>query len=219
MTSNSNLVAMSMLSVLLRDGTANVHRRAERTGIVSDLLKDRVSREGYQLYLRNLYEIYATLEQCCRCFDSAPWAGQFALPELYRAPSIASDLGQLGGDGWQTRLPVLDSAVVYRDRIEQLASDGSEAGLVAHIYVRYLGDLSGGQLLARRLVRHPELADRQLSFYRFEKISDLQAAKRRFRRALDEFGAVTPDPRQVVNEARLAFQYNIDLSCEAKERA
>lgn len=208
---------MSELSVSLRERTEGVHKRAERTGIIRDMLNDLVTRNGYQLYLRNLYEIYSTLEHCRQRPESVPTLGQFIPPELCRAHAIARDLGHLQEGDWQSEIPVLDSAIAYRDRIERLSRQSRNAELVAHAYVRYLGDLSGGQLLAQRLARYPGLAEEQMSFYKFERISDLQHAKLQFRQALDDFGAVTADPDLILNEAKHAFQLNIELSIAVKE--
>lgn len=208
---------MCELSASIRERTEHVHKRAERTGIIRDMLNNRVTLGGYQLYLRNLYEIYSTLELCGQRPESAATLGPFISPELCRAPAIANDLGHLQGRDWQRDIPVLASAIAYRDRIERLSRESSNAELVAHAYVRYLGDLSGGQLLVKRLGRYPGLAAEQMSFYKFERISDLQGAKRRFRQALDEFGTVTADPEQVLGEAKRAFELNIELSVEVKE--
>lgn len=41
----------------------------------------------------------------------------------------------------------------YVTRIAQLASSDEPAPLLAHAYVRYLGDLSGGQVIRRRVAK------------------------------------------------------------------
>lgn len=199
------------LSAALRRGTADDHRRAERTGVVYAMLKDTVSRDAYRLYLRNLHEVYAALERCLSLDVSVP--KQLALCKLFRASSIADDLHHLAGRDWRTELPVLDSAEAYRMRIEELSGSAATGGLIAHAYVRYLGDLSGGQILRKRLSRRPGLAARELSFYKFDEIDDLQAAKRRFRQALDDFGA-SRSQGPIVREAQRAFRHNIALSAE-----
>ena len=44
--------------------------------------------------------------------------------------------------------------------------------LIAHAYVRYLGDLSGGRIVGRILARSPGLGPEALSFYDFPGIAD-----------------------------------------------
>ena len=205
---------MTPLSIALRQGTAADHRRAERAGIVADMLRDSVTRAGYRLFLRNLHEVYVTLERSLSELRSLPEA--LRNTNLFRAPSIASDLKHLAGDGWHTKLPVLSSAREYCQRIETLSREKSSGGLAAHAYVRYLGDLSGGQLLAKRLARSPGLAPQELSFYQFDGIENAQIAKRMFRDALDELCGSALNQEKIVEEARRAFQHNIELSCDAK---
>ena len=204
---------MFRLSKALREKTARDHRRAEQTGIVQDILEGRVTALGYKIYLRNLYEVYEILEAALT--ESSVVPPELSAPALFRAPSIATDLRSLAGEQWNRVLPVLEAATEYRARIESVSCD--VGALVGHSYVRYLGDLSGGQLLASHLSRHLNLATQQLAFYRFDIIDDIPMAKRRFRRALDEFGTSIGQPRTVIAEAQRAFRLNIDLSCSVKQ--
>jgi hypothetical protein len=60
---------------------------------------------------------------------------------------------------------------IYLDHIRHLASSGSTApGLLAHSYVRYLGDLSGGQFIAAKIKRAYNLDHGHdgLRFYHFD---------------------------------------------------
>jgi len=210
---------MSSLSQTLRESTASIHERAERSGFVADMLTGRVSDAAYQLYLRNLYEIYFALERGWQDKDALPWSARLLRPELKRASAIASDLERLSGSDWRDRYPLLTSTIEYRERIEALIKEFRDAEVAAHLYVRYLGDLSGGQVLARRLAGRSALPEEALSFYRFDDISDTTAAKHQFRQSLDALGAATVDPGRAADEAQLAFQHNIDLSCEVRQWA
>lgn len=58
----------------------------------------------------------------------------------------------------------------YTARLRTLA-DTEPAALLAHAYVRYLGDLSGGQFIKRRIAKAYGLEDRAgLSFYDFKQL-------------------------------------------------
>ena len=61
----------------------------------------------------------------------------------------------------------------YTSRLRALASARDPAPLLAHAYVRYLGDLSGGQVIRRRVARAYGLEDdggAGVSFYEFAKL-------------------------------------------------
>ena len=67
----------------------------------------------------------------------------------------------------------------YTARLRQLASGGPEdvQRLLAHAYVRYLGDLSGGQFIKRQLAKVYELEDGEgLSFYEFKQLGGTGSA-------------------------------------------
>src|SRR5271167_815901 len=80
------------LSERLRTATAALHARAERSGIVAEILRGRVTRTGYALYLRNLLAAYAALEDGLRRHRAHRAVGRFLRPELERAGAIARDL-------------------------------------------------------------------------------------------------------------------------------
>lgn len=195
----------------MRAGTQDLHRRAERTGVVNDILRGRVSRQAYALLLRNLLPVYEHLEaglEACR--STAPARGA-ARRELYRAPSLRSDLRALAGEAWERSLPLLPSGESYARRVAA-AAQGDGASLIAHAYTRYFGDLSGGQILKRLLMRTPGLQSHELSFYEFPLIADIAIFKSRYRDAIDEDAAVLTDATHVVAEAAAAFELNIALS-------
>lgn len=81
----------------------------------------------------------------------------------------------------------------YVNAMEQ-ACEMEPALLVAHSYSRYLGDLSGGQILAKRLKKHvlglSETdgewdSDQGLAFYAFNNIGNQNAFKNEYRERLD----------------------------------
>ncbi|WP_250544226.1 biliverdin-producing heme oxygenase [Canibacter zhuwentaonis] len=51
------------------------------------------------------------------------------------------------------------------------------AGIVAHHYTRYLGDLSGGQMIAKRIRSQHGLESDSVAFYEFAELGDLNEFK------------------------------------------
>lgn len=192
--------------------TKTLHVEAERTGIIRDLLRGEASREGYALLLRNLLPAYQAMEQGLERHLRSPGIGVLAQYKLDRAPAIESDLVTLCGGRWSHDIPLLDAGDRYAQRIAR-AAEGDGSRLIAHAYTRYLGDLSGGQILQRLLGRSPGLQPAELTFYDFPRFSDLEALKADYRKALDHAGLVAADRHAVIEEAAIAFSLNIDLSC------
>jgi heme oxygenase (biliverdin-producing, ferredoxin) len=185
--------------------TKALHLEAERTGIIRDLLRGDASRDGYVLLLRNLLPAYQAMEHGLERHRGSTILKTLANYRLDRAPAIESDLAALCGTRWSDDIPLLPAGEIYARRITE-AAKGNGAKLIAHAYTRYLGDLSGGQILQRLLTRSLELRPAELSFYDFPGLSDLDALKADYRKALDQAGA-------------LAFLLNIDLSCAIQSMA
>jgi len=195
--------------------TKTLHVEAERTGIIRDMLRGEASREGYALLLRNLLPAYQAMEQGLERHLRSPGVGVLAQYRLDRAPAIESDLVALCGTDWSRDLPLLVAGDLYAQRIAK-AAEGDGSRLIAHAYTRYLGDLSGGQILQRLLTRTLQLRPCELSFYDFRPFPDLDALKLDYRNALDRAGALVRDGDAVVEEGAIAFALNIDLSCAVR---
>ena len=208
-------VALPSIVTALYLRTKTLHVEAERSGIIRDLLRGEATREGYLLLLRNLLPAYQAMEQGLAVHRDSPALGGLALYKLDRAPAIEADLVALCGAHWSQGIPLLAAGEFYAKRIAK-ATEGDGTRLIAHAYTRYLGDLSGGQILQRLLARSLELQPSELSFYDFARFSDLDALKANYRQAIDSAGALAPDPQAVIEEGAIAFSLNIDLSCAVK---
>lgn len=116
------------------------------------MLRRRIDRHAYALWLRNLFPVYRRLEQSLEPLHRASVVGRFAQPALFRTAALEADLMGLSGPDWSGRLALLPASRAYAERIEA-AGQGDGTRLIAHAYVRYLGDLSGGRILRRLLAR------------------------------------------------------------------
>lgn len=128
---------------------------------------------------------------------------------LSRAPHLASDIScllQCDEATWQSN-PAYTALLLsqpkplteYTKRLDTLASSSSpsdQALLLAHAYVRYLGDLSGGQVIKRRVAKayglDLETSD-GIRFYEFKNlegtgpgnIGDFKKIKEWYRKGMD----------------------------------
>jgi len=196
-------------------GTKALHAEAERSGIIRDLLRGDASRAGYILLQRNLLPAYQALERGLERHSHEPALTALAAYRLNRAPALAADLDALC-DGDFTAVPLLPAGEAYAQRIAACA-EGDGARLIAHAYTRYLGDLSGGQILKRLFAKSPGLQPSELSFYDFPDYPDLDVLKKDYRNAIDHAGTLASDPQRIVDEGSVAFTLNIELSCAVKQ--
>lgn len=127
----------------LKDLTQEQHRRAETRPFVKVLFKGDVDPKLYATYLKNQHLMYEVLEVC-----AMPHGLLCNFPEIRRAPAILEDFLELWGNdtAHPKILPVVDEYIKY---ILSIKDDAKR--LMAHIYVRHMGDLSGGQMIAKRV--------------------------------------------------------------------
>ncbi len=202
--------ASSGLAARLKDATRELHRQAERSGVMAELMQGRISRETYCLLLRNLQPIYAALEAGLDAHHPTdPNVQRLWRPELRRLAALEQDLDHLhAGVDWRLDLPVLGAAAEYAERLERLARTDPVL-LIPHAYLRYLGDLHGGQMLAR-IVRQGFGLQGELgtAFYAFgdEDAQLLERLKREFRAGLDGLVLTPAQQDAVVGEACEGFR-------------
>lgn len=189
----------------LRLETRDLHAAAERSGVMVELLQGRLPLHRYRAMLRNLHTIYAALERALDARRSDPRVAPLRFPDLYRAQSLASDLQDLAGPGANDDAVDEEAATAYAGRLAHIARCRSPA-LVAHAYVRYLGDLHGGQLLKRAVERAYGRDGGQIGtrFYEFGS-DDVQLLRHDFRLALASVPATPDESDLIVTEARWAY--------------
>lgn len=198
-------VATMTLSEQMRSGSADEHRSAESSGFMTALAQGQVNAAGYAAYLGRLLPVYQQLETVGAALASDPHVRQLHDPALSRAAAISDDLHHWGGEE-------VDSPAVhaYRTRIAESLTD--PVRYVAHHYTRYLGDLSGGQIIGRVLQRVFQLSDGQgTAYYRFERIDKVKPYKDDYRARLDALPLTADEQARVVEEVRVAFALNQGL--------
>lgn len=199
----------------LREATRALHHRAERTGVIADILRGEVTRSAYATLLRNLLPVYCALERGLEAHRPMPGVRLIVRPELYRAQAIEQDLAALGAG--IDRLALLPEGEEYALRIAEI-TDADPVRLIGHAYTRYLGDLSGGQVLRKLLARSLGLRSAALTLYDFPRIADLEGYKAGYRAALSR-AASEADAAAIVDEALAAFRITIALSCAIHDAA
>lgn len=181
------------------------------------LLAGRIERGVYCALLRNLFAIYEAMEETTPgpAGEPGPLAA-FDMAALRRRAALAADLDHLHGPGWREALALQPAAQAYAARVRQLARAGSCA-LVAHAYVRYLGDLHGGQLLKRRVTQALGLpGDAGVGFYEFGPVERVVMLRQGMRDVLGNLPLAAGETALIVEEARWAFLQHSSLFDQVK---
>lgn len=193
--------AVRPLSVAMKEGSMTEHAAAEHSPFVSELLAGQVNERGYADYLLRLRAVYGALESVIRIHSDDPLVAAVFDPALERLPAIDADLDHwLPGGAREVVSPAVDA---YRDRITDATWGGA---LVAHHYTRYLGDLSGGQIIGKILNRTFGLDGCGLAFYYFPVRA--KPFKDSYRARLDGLSLDADAMDRTVNEVRVAFGLN-----------
>jgi heme oxygenase len=194
----------------MKEGTKRVHAAAENTQFMLDLVKGKIPESEYASFLCQLYYVYEALEKHLERLPKQ-WK-HFDLEELRRVPAIVADLQHFGA---VTALADFHSPSTqqYVDHLEQLSRENPLL-LLSHAYTRYLGDLSGGQILAREIAKAYGLSEAGpgTAFYRFEELqTSLKHAKVQYRLSMDALELSTEQKDALVHEAKVAFVLNVAL--------
>ncbi|MFD3491281.1 heme oxygenase (biliverdin-producing) [Streptomyces sp. NPDC058690] len=210
--------ATTPFSTLIRTASHEQHTEAETSTFMSDLLGGRLGVVAYTRYTEQLWFVYRALEEGAETLRTDPVAGPFIQPELMRTAELERDLAHLRGADWRRGLEPLPATAAYADRVTECARTWS-AGYVAHHYTRYLGDLSGGQIIRDRAEKTWGFARKGdgVRFYVFEEIANPASFKRGYRELLDAVDADELERKRIVDECRRAFALNTAVFRELGE--
>jgi heme oxygenase len=199
----------SNLAAKLREGTKKSHTMAENTGFIACFLKGTVEKNSYRKLVANLYFVYSAMEEEMRKHQHHPVLSQVFFPELDRKSSLERDLSYYFGSNWKEQVAPSPATQDYVERIREISATDPEL-LVAHLYTRYLGDLSGGQILKKIAQNAMNLSDGQgTSFYEFDQIPDEKEFKNKYRQAMDSLPIDEAKADAIVAEANDAFGKNM----------
>ncbi|WP_255350853.1 MULTISPECIES: biliverdin-producing heme oxygenase [unclassified Leucobacter] len=200
-------------SVEIRSGSWSDHSDSEGAGFMEGIMRGRGTREDYVALAVQHYFMYEALEESAAKFEQDARFAGFHSDDLERMAALEEDLEFLVGDDWRERIEPTPATAAYAARIREIADEGWLPGLVAHHYTRYLGDLSGGQMIARRVGKQFGFEHAGISFYDFSSLGDLAEFKDRYRAELDALGETLDQAERdrVLAEVRTAYRFNTDV--------
>ncbi|MFI6943090.1 heme oxygenase (biliverdin-producing) [Streptomyces sp. NPDC050418] len=202
--------APTPFSTVIRTASHEQHTEAETSTFMSDLLGGRLGVDAYTRYTEQLWFVYRALEDAAAALAKDPVAGPFIQAELLRTAALERDLTHLhGGEDWRETLRPLPATAAYAARVAECARTWP-AGYVAHHYTRYLGDLSGGQIIRDKAEKTWGFSRKGdgVRFYVFEEIANPAAFKRHYRELLDALAVDDLEKQRVIDECKRAFALN-----------
>ncbi|GAB2557767.1 biliverdin-producing heme oxygenase [Leucobacter ruminantium] len=197
-------------SRVLREGSWSDHSDSEGATFMEDIMRGRGSLADYVDLVAQHYFMYEALEEAAAKVADDPAFTGFHSEALVRLPALEADLAHLIGPDWRERISAVPATEAYAARMREVGDEGWVAGVVAHHYTRYLGDLSGGQFIAKRVARQHELQHEGIAFYDFSELGSLTEFKDGYRAELDRLGASLSAEEQarMLDEVRAAYAFN-----------
>tara|TARA_B100001996_G_scaffold194217_1_gene148709 strand:+ start:214 stop:876 length:663 start_codon:yes stop_codon:yes gene_type:complete len=194
------------LSIEIKEGTKQSHSAAENTKFVSSFLRGVVDKEKYSQLIANFYFVYRAMEEEIQKLRGDSTLGKLLFTELERVPALEQDLRYFYGPIWRSIVVPTEQCQVYVNRIHEVAKNDPEL-LIAHHYTRYIGDLSGGQILKK--IAQRALGSQGLNFYDFPKIDDKKGFKASYKSMLDTLDLDQHQINAIIVEANYAFRLNM----------
>ena len=205
------------LAIKLRSGTQHSHAETENIGFMKCFVKGLVDRNCFAKFLSNLYFVYSELELAIENRKNNSCLSVVYFPELKRKTNLEKDLEFYYGLNWKNQIAPSPQAQNYVSRIREVYEKEPEL-LIGHAYTRYMGDLSGGQMLQKVVQSTLKLEGYQgTSFYNFEQIPDKTAFKNKYREALDKVPVDDKTAEKIVLEANKSFSFNMKIAKELEQ--
>ena len=169
----------------LKELTWEHHKNAERQEFVKYLMSGSIDPKVYATYLWNQFPCYEVLEVMARAQGLLD-----DFPHVMRSKSILADFREL----WpQDEKPPQHTMATKKYLTHMKTIMNGPDKLMAHIYVRHMGDLSGGQMIKKKV---PGTG----TFYQFD--GDVKEIKEAIRSKTND---------SMAEEAKICFDYATEL--------
>lgn len=200
------------MSEQIKAATKDSHVRAENTQLMLNYQKGQITQTQYKLLLCSLYEIYQALEEELDRNCDHPAVQPIYFPqELARLESLEQDLEHFFGPQWKKKISVPAATHRYTQRLREIGKNNPNL-LVAHAYTRYLGDLSGGQVLGKITQKSLGLSGTNgVAFFTFPGVTSPNKFKQLYRGRMNSIDLTEQARREVLDEATRAFEFNIEV--------
>ncbi len=203
------------IAMMLREGTAEKHQETEKVPYLRAIFRGGLDAQTYTYQLESLLYVYTKMEALFRLNQDHPILSKLYFPELFREDSLKKDIETFRSKfGVKIRGSVSPKTQSYMDHIDRI-NNTNPMLLAAQAYVRYLGDLSGGQAIQKVITKTFSLSEEEgTEFYKFPLIADLQSFKGIYRTALDTLPLNEVGKVELLDESKKVFDLNKELFME-----
>ncbi len=211
-------------STAIRGATWGDHSDSEGAGFMAAIMRGQATRDDYAALVAQHYFLYVALEEAAGAIAADPRFAHIHPEAIVRVPALEADLEFLYGADWRELISAVPATDRYVARIREVAAEGWLPGIVAHHYTRYLGDLSGGQMIAKAVANQHGFETKGIEFYDFGALGGIPEFKNAYRAALDVLGESLDEAERerVIDEVRTSYRFNAetfgDLSRAARAR-
>jgi len=189
--------------------TDAAHAQAENAPFISALMGGGLNPLAYRDYLASFLPVYSRMEALLQARSESTLLSFFNHRALDRSALIENDIAHLESTLSSTfKGASLPSVQSYLARLTDQVSD---ARLLAHHYIRYLGDLSGGQAISKLVSRHYAIAPEALTFYDFTNIGDAVFYKKRYRDLLNLAPLSTEEKDEFLDEVTHLYLLSTEI--------
>ena len=179
----------------LKELTWEHHQNAERQDFVKVLMSGKINPKFYATYLWNQHKKYDILEAIAGAHGNLD-----GLPDIRRKTKIEKDFFELWPKD-DTPPTLVPSTLEYIARMKGLIAEPHKT--MAHVYVLHMGDLSGGQMIARKIPGSGNM-------YQFD--TDKAELKDRIRERIND--DMADEAKWVFESATKLFQELMELDIE-----
>jgi heme oxygenase len=179
------------------------------------MFRGQLTKEAYIANLEAMLHLYTALEAELEKHKEDKNVSKIFYPELFRKKSLEQDLYFFGGDTYTLGSPSKNTKK-YTNWLEDI-SKSSPKNLISHAYVRYLGDLSGGQILGKIIRKTFTLQEGVGDLFYTFAINDIDQFKNLYRSQLDSLDITEQEKQGLLHEVKIAFQMNGEIFSELDE--
>ncbi len=188
-----------MLTKDLKTAVEQVHDQIEKHIFIEKLLTGEIGRELYSKYLSGLLDIALFLQKALIEYKSSEFLQCLFVPELFRSEALKSDLKYFSS----SVTSVYKSGAI--NEIVERCKDSDES-FIALVYVRFMADLGGGQIIGKLLKKKwgtEGIQDGGFSLYKYSQSTE--SLRRILKDRLNSLVLSSDQKTQVLNSALVVF--------------